>query len=311
MAEGTLLIVDDDPVQREYLATVLGGGGYGTRMARDGEDALAQVRDNPEAFDGVLLDWRMPGMDGLTVLRRLKANPETHHLPVILQTGSGDGRLLEACLEAGAHYYLTKPVEEHLLLATVYSAVQSRRRHRELWAQVRDAARTLTLMDIGRFRFRAVAEAEGLTYLLAAACPDPDRVAVGLSELLINAVEHGNLEIGYDETTEAIERRSRWALVQARLEDPVYRGRFVELRFEHLPDRYRIFIKDQGPGFDWRKYLSLSADRVFDSHGRGVFMAASAFDRLEYMGNGNAVSAEILLPEGWPRIRKGAAGAAP
>ena len=301
MAEGTLLIVDDDPLLRDYLAALLAEGGYDSRQARNGEEALAQLRLDPEAFDGVLMDWNMPGMDGLTALRHIKAAPATQHMPVILQTGSGDESLLEACLAAGAHYYLTKPAEVAVLMATVYSAVQSRRRHRELWAQVREAARTLTLMDIGRFRYRTIEEAEGLTYLLAAACPDPDRTAVGLSELLINAVEHGNLEISYEETSEAIERRSRSALVQSRLEDPVYRGRFAEVRFEHLPDRYRLFIKDQGPGFDWRKYLSLGADRVFDTHGRGVFLAASAFDRLEYLGNGNAVTAEILLPDRWPR----------
>ena len=306
MAEGTILIVDDDPLEREHLSAILEEGGYASRHARDGEECLAKLRQNPEAFDGVLLDWRMPGMDGLTALRRIKANPDTLHIPVILQTGSDDGKLLRACMEAGAHYYLTKPVEATLLLATVYSAAQSRRRHRELWAQVREAARTLTLMDIGRFRFRTIEEAEGLTYLLAAACPDPDRAAVGLSELLINAVEHGNLEISYDETTAAIERRSRGALVESRLADPAYRERFAELRFEHLPDRYRILIKDQGPGFDWRKYLNLAEERVYDSHGRGVFMAASFFDRLEYLGNGSAVTAEILLPEGWPRTKPGA-----
>ena len=311
MAEGTLLIVDDDPLQREYLATLLADGGYGSRQVADGEQALEQLRRDPEAFDGVLLDWRMPGMDGLTTLRHIKAAPGTVHMPVIFQTGADDEQLLQDCMAAGAHYFLTKPVRESLLIATVYSAVQSRRRHRELWAQVRETARTLTLMDLGRFRYRTIEEAEGLTYLLAAACPDPDRTAVGLSELLINAIEHGNLEISYEETGAAIEHRTRAELVETRLADPLYRGRFAEVRFEHLPDRYRFLIKDQGRGFDWRTYLSLSPDRVFDTHGRGVFMAAASFDRLEYLGNGSAVTVEILLPEGWPRTHQGAAHAAP
>ncbi|HTL97850.1 MAG TPA: response regulator [Holophagaceae bacterium] len=311
MTDGTLLIVDDDPLQREYLAALLADGGYGSRQASDGEGALGQLLLDPEAFDGVLLDWRMPGMDGLTTLRRIKAAPGTVHMPVIFQTGADDEKLLRACMEAGAHYFLTKPVEESLLMATVHSAVQGRRRHRELWAQVRETARTMTLMDLGRFRYRTVREAEGLTYLLAAACPDPDRAAVGLSELLINAVEHGNLGITYEETGEAIEQRGREELLQSRIQDPRYKARFAEVRFEHLPDRYRFLIKDQGPGFDWRKYLSLGPDRIFDTHGRGVFMAAASFDRMEYLGNGSAVSAEIFLPEGWPRTDQGAAGAAP
>ncbi|HZU53870.1 MAG TPA: response regulator [Holophagaceae bacterium] len=302
MAEGTLLIVDDDPALREALAAVLEQGGYATQQAGDGEEGLKRLKDEPDAFDGVLLDWKMPRMDGLTMLRHIKADPRTAPLPVIFQTGSGDAQTLRDSLAAGAHYFLTKPVRRQELLATVYTAVQGRRRQRELWGHVRDSARTLSLMDLGRFRYRTQEEAENLTYLLAAACPDPDRAAVGLAELLINAVEHGNLEITYEETTAAIEHRNRVELIRARLEDPRFAGRFAELRFEHLPDRYRFLVTDQGPGFDWKRFLQLSPDRAYDSHGRGVYMASNCFDHLQYMGKGNAVTAEILLPEGWPRI---------
>ncbi|HET6330496.1 MAG TPA: response regulator [Holophagaceae bacterium] len=300
MADGTLLIVDDDPLQREYLATLLGQGGYAALHAGNGEEGLKRLKEDPETVDGVLLDWRMPGMDGLTMLRRIKADPRISSIPVIFQTGLNDEALLAECLAAGAHYYLTKPVREDVLLATAYSAVQSRRRHRELWFQVREAARTLALMDLGRFRFRTQEDAENLTHLLAAACPDPDRAAIGLSELLLNAVEHGNLEITYQETSEAIERRSRAELIRNRIKDPRYSSRFAEVRFEHLPDRYRFLVKDQGNGFDWKKFLQLSPERAYDTHGRGVYMASNCFDRMEFMGNGNTVTVEILLPEGWP-----------
>lgn len=301
MAEGTLLIVDDDSALRDALAAVLHQSGYASEQAADGEEGLKRLRDEPDAFDGVLLDWKMPRMDGLTMLRHIKADPRTAPLPVIFQTGSGDEQVLKESLTAGAHYFLSKPVRRQELLATVYTAVQGRRRQRELWGHVRDSARTLSLMDLGRFRYRTQEEAENLTYLLAAACPDPDRAAVGLAELLINAVEHGNLEITYEETSDAIEHRNRAELIRNRLEDPRFSGRFAELRFEHLPDRYRFLVKDQGPGFDWKRYLELSPDRAYDSHGRGVYMASNCFDRLEYLGHGNAVTAEILLPEGWPR----------
>ena len=302
MSEGTLLIVDDDPALRDALAAVLEQGGYETQQAGDGEEGLKRLRDEPDAFDGVVLDWQMPRMDGLTMLRHLKADPRTAQLPVIFQTGSDEALVLRESLAAGAHYFLSKPVRRKELLATVQTAVQDRKRQRELWVHVRGAARTLAMMDLGRFRFRTQEEAENLTYLLAAACPDPDRAAVGLSELLINAVEHGNLEISYQETSEAIASRSRAALIKSRLEDPRYGSRFAELRFEHLPDRYRFLVTDQGPGFDWKRFLELSADRAFDTHGRGVYMASSSFDHLQYTGTGNTVMAEIELPEGWPHI---------
>lgn len=295
MAEGTLLIVDDDPGLRDAMTAVLDQGGYTVQQAVDGEEALKLLRDCPESFDGVVLDWKMPKMDGLEALRRIKADPRTAPLPVIFQTGSGDSAVIKESLSAGAHYFLEKPVRRKELLATVRTAVEDCRRQRELGAHVRRAARTLSLMTMGRFRYRTQEEAENLTYLLAAACPDPDRAAVGLSELLINAVEHGNLEITYQETSDAIAQRARAELIRTRLEDPRFGGRSVEVLFEHLPDRYRFIVKDEGAGFDWKRYLELSAERAFDTHGRGVYMAAHCFDRLEYSGNGNTVTAEILL----------------
>lgn len=295
MPEGTLLIVDDDPGLRDAMAAVLDQGGYTTQQAGNGEEALKLLRDCPESFDGIVLDWKMPKMDGLEALRRIKADPRTAPLPVIFQTGSGDSSVIKECLSAGAHYFLEKPVRRKELLATVHTAVEDCRRQRELGTHVRRAARTLSLMEAGRFRYRTQEEAENLTYLLAAACPDPDRAAVGLSELLINAVEHGNLEITYQETSAAIAQRNRAELIRTRLEDPRFRARSVEVRFEQFPDRYRFTVTDEGAGFDWKRYLELSAERAFDTHGRGVYMASNCFDRLEYQGKGNTVIAEILL----------------
>lgn len=296
MPNGTLLIVDDDPLQREYLATLLAEGGYESRQARDGAEALALLAAESESLDGVLLDWRMPGMDGLETLKRIKADPSLGQLPVIFQTGSREERLLEQTLAAGAHFHLTKPVSERLLLATVFSAVQTRARGRELRARLQEASRTLALMDLGHFRYRTVGEAECLSSLLASVCPDPERAAVGLMELLVNAVEHGNLEITYEETGEALASGGRAELLFRRLEDPRFRSRTAEVRFERLGDRCRFRIEDEGPGFAWERYLTLSPERAFDTHGRGVFMASRAFDRLAYEGRGNAVTAEVLLP---------------
>lgn len=296
MPNGTLLIVDDDPLQREYLATLLADGDYESRQARDGAEALDLLARDAESLDGVLLDWRMPGLDGLETLKRIKADPALAQLPVIFQTGSREEHLLEQTLAAGAHFHLTKPVQEGLLLATVHSAVQARFRGRELRARLQEASRTLALMDLGHFRYRTVAEAECLSSLLASVCPDPERAAVGLMELLVNAVEHGNLEITYEETGEALATGGRAELLQQRLEDPRFRSRTAEVRFERKLDRLRLHIRDEGPGFDWRRYLTLGPDRAFDTHGRGVFMAARAFDRLAYEDRGNAVTVEVLLP---------------
>jgi CheY-like chemotaxis protein len=279
---------------------ILERAGYDCVQAVDGEHALDRLQGKDSPVEAVLLDRRMPRLDGLETLRRLKADERLSSLPVILQTAGAEGAEIQEVMAAGAYYYLPKSVRAEMLVATVFSAVEHRRHLLDLVLQLREASRSLTLMDLGRFRFRSPEEAKSLTQVLAAACPDPEHAAIGLSELLLNAVEHGNLEMSYEDTTTAIERRDRWNEIGRRLEDPRYQDRFAELRFERLPGRYRILIRDQGRGFDWNSFLHPSPERAFDTHGRGVCMAAQCFDRIEYLGNGNAVSVEIFLPEPWP-----------
>jgi hypothetical protein len=84
--------------------------------------------------------------------------------------------------------------------------------------------------------------------------------------------------------------------VERRLGLPAYRERFVEVLFERIPQAIRFTIRDQGEGFDWRKYLDFDPARIFDPHGRGIAMARMmSFSALEYQGNGNTVLATIDL----------------
>jgi CheY-like chemotaxis protein len=296
---GTILVVDDDAIQRELYVEVLQRAGYACLEAADGEHALDSLRGDA-SVEAVLLDRRMPRLDGLETLKRLKADERLASLPVILQTANAEGSEVQEIMAAGAYYYLPKGVRSEMLVATVFSAVEHHRHLHDLVLQLKEASRSLTLLDLGRFRFRTPEEAKSLTQVLAAACPDPERAAIGLSELLLNAVEHGNLEMSYEDTTTAIARRDRWNEIRRRADEPRFRERFAELRVERLPGRYRILIRDQGKGFDWNAYLEPSPDRAFDTHGRGVCMAVQCFDRIEYLGNGNTVSVEIFLPEPWP-----------
>jgi two-component system, cell cycle response regulator len=102
-----VLVVDDDELTREVLDTVLDLEDYDVETVADGESALAAVRDDPP--DVVVLDVMMPDVDGFEVCRRLKADPATDGVPVILLTaltGSEDRAEGERC---GADAFLTKP----------------------------------------------------------------------------------------------------------------------------------------------------------------------------------------------------------
>ena len=121
----TILIADDEPDIRDYLSVTLQDLGYRTLTARDGLEALAMVA--AEAPDLVLLDWRMPGLDGLEVCRRLKENEDTRLIPVVIVTAIDGLESRIRGIEAGADDFLTKPLNERQLVARVRTALRLKR----------------------------------------------------------------------------------------------------------------------------------------------------------------------------------------
>jgi putative two-component system response regulator len=113
----TVLVADDTESVRNLFAELLGADGYRVLTASDGDEALESAqRHRP---DILLLDVRMPGVDGIEVCRRVKSTPETRFTPVILVTGLADSADRIEGIEAGADDFLTKPVNSHELRARV------------------------------------------------------------------------------------------------------------------------------------------------------------------------------------------------
>lgn len=113
-----ILIVDDDPQFRRTLHLALGSCGYKTCDAADGEEALEAVAASVP--DLVVLDWQLPGMDGIQTCRALRAR---YNVPVILVSGNRSSSK-DLALDAGASDYLAKPFAIKDLLTRIESAVQ-------------------------------------------------------------------------------------------------------------------------------------------------------------------------------------------
>lgn len=292
-----VLVVDDDRDMRELVATVLVGCSFEPITKENAEQALAALGEYGDKISVVVLDWNMPGKSGIDFLRDLKRGP--HKLiPVIMLSGRSNPEDIDAGIQAGAYYYLPKPLDRALLCSLTRSAVQDYARYRSLQFALKDGATSALLMDTGTFHFRAPAEAESLSSWLAQACPDPDSARLGLFELFINAIEHGNLDISYESKSELIRSGLLIDEIRERLEWEEFRDRRVQVNFERTAGRVLYEITDQGSGFDFQQYLKLSPERALSSHGRGIAMAnAICFDRIEYVEPGNVVRAEIFLSD--------------
>ncbi|MEN6498428.1 MAG: response regulator [Thermoguttaceae bacterium] len=139
-----ILVVDDTPATLRLLVDILAEAGYQVRPASAGELALRSVRASPPAL--ILLDVRMPRLDGYEVCRRLKAEPSTASIPVIFLSALGDERDKLRGFEAGGVDYLTKPFQGPEVLARVNTHLALRRVQMDLErrnAELREAHATL------------------------------------------------------------------------------------------------------------------------------------------------------------------------
>ena len=146
-AAATVLIVDDDLPNRKLLEMLLRSEGYHTLTAANGEQALASIAER--APDLILLDIRMPGMDGCQVARKLKANPATSNIPIIMVTAQDDRSARLSGLNAGAEEFLTKPVDR----AELWLRVRNLLRLKELGDSLEHLSRHDGLTDLANRRF--------------------------------------------------------------------------------------------------------------------------------------------------------------
>ena len=124
---GHILVVDDDALNRRMLTATLARDGHRTSSATDGETALAAIRNDPP--DVILLDLVMPGIDGMGVLERLKADEALRHLPVIMISGVDDSDSVIRCLEMGADDFLPKPFDPAILRARINAGLDRKTLH--------------------------------------------------------------------------------------------------------------------------------------------------------------------------------------
>ncbi|MBM9592231.1 ATP-binding protein [Leptospira sp. 201903075] len=118
-------------------------------------------------------------------------------------------------------------------------------------------------------------------------------VRSSVREIIINAVEHGNLNISFDEKSKALIEGNYLEFLQKRQEDPRYNQKRVKIEYSFTREYVAYRISDEGRGFDHKKHMEKSLEQMNEAHiqhGRGILMTKSVFDRIEYNDRGNQVS---------------------
>jgi adenylate cyclase len=136
---GHILVVDDDALNRRLVTATLAREGHRATTASDGEEALRVLAEGDDPPDVILLDIEMPGIDGIAVLERVKADEALRHLPVIMISGVEDTSSIIKCLEIGADDFLPKPFDAAILRARINAGLD----RKALFDLERDRVRSL------------------------------------------------------------------------------------------------------------------------------------------------------------------------
>jgi DNA-binding response OmpR family regulator len=139
-----ILIVDDEPLNLDLLQQELEDRGYEVELAEDGEEALERVA--AQHPDLILLDVIMPRLDGIETCRRLKNNPTTAHIPIVIMTALSGVEDRIRGIRAGADDFLTKPVDDRELIARIETALRTKRAVDETRDELESARQQLEIV---------------------------------------------------------------------------------------------------------------------------------------------------------------------
>jgi CheY-like chemotaxis protein len=285
-----VLVVDDNPMDRHLAGGLVDKAGSTPVYAANGREALEQM-DRGEAPDLVLTDLLMPEMDGLELVKEVR---EKHPLvPVILMTAYGSEEIAIEALKKGAASYVPKRNLGRDLVETLERvlsiSLSGRDKHRLLECLTQTESHFLLDNDpslipplIGHLQ-------ENLARMKLCDEIGRIRVSVALQEALVNAIHHGNLEIG-SELKEKDEPSYYSLIEQRRLQKP-YRTRRVHVIAKESPAEAAYVVRDEGPGFD-PQTLPDPTDpcNLERCYGRGLLLIRTFMDEVYHNETGNQIT---------------------
>ena len=293
-----VLVVDDDAAVLELVVEALTAHGMKVHPFSEGELALELLADpQAPAFDLVLSDINMEGMDGFDVIHRVKALKP--NLPVVLMTGAASVEYTIRALRMGASNLFMKPLSIRDLVSSVFHLVELHRDFR----LAQDGLKGLT-EERRAFVFRSdeldipslIRHLTDRLVPMGFAQPaNLDVIAMAYHEALVNALEHGNFELSSDLKGDLFAEEDPYtALRRERLQDETYASRTVHVRTRMDLHRFEVEIEDEGKGFDVRRLDPRSASDLVRTCGRGLPLIQTVLDEVHFNAKGNAVQLVLV-----------------
>jgi sigma-B regulation protein RsbU (phosphoserine phosphatase) len=283
-----VLIADDQDALRALLSRQLSQEGFEPIEAKDGEKAIELYKALKPPV--VVSDVIMPRMDGLTLLKEIKKIDS--QAAVILMTGHGNEEVVLKALQGGATNFFKKPFNVKELIREIRKV--SRYRVDALYSSLFspyliEETKSFSLATGDPQYYPIINQ---ITLQLPSLLEESEilNLKIGIEEMITNAIEHGNLGISFIEKNAAI-ARGRWGdLLSERLKEDDNAEKAVRISSSITTDCFRISVRDEGKGFDWRNLPEVLPENLFTFSGRGIFLTKIYYDEVNYNDAGNEVT---------------------
>ncbi|MDJ0973645.1 MAG: response regulator [Planctomycetota bacterium] len=290
------LIVDDAPDTRTILKALASRRGFDVIEAADGKEGLDLALSRKP--DLILLDIRMPNMDGLTALSEIRE--EDPNVSVVIISAESDEDTLEEALSLGAANFVHKPFdaeEVQFVLDRIYRAIEEEASIQDVLQLVGRRATEISFPSDASLLSKIVAY---LGRELTNNYPGYDipltDVKLALYEALANALEHGNLEITFDQKTQAMEKPAGILdLINERLADERLSSRKIHVGVDYTEEAVAYAVRDEGPGFDPQAQLNKPVADTSALHGRGITLIRHYMDDVSWNDSGNEIRLTMRL----------------
>ena len=284
----TILVIDDEKSIRKILSIALQEKGYEVFEATNGREGLEVFKDKKPEI--VITDVKMPEMSGIQVTREIKRLNDD--VDVIIITGYGSEDLVIESLRVGASNFIKKPI----LLAELYKILEDIVLKRESKKRL-EVAKDVVIYEkkkcvIGNDIKKIWSVVNQILFNISPFFEKPayEGLRIGLYEIIINAIEHGNLGISYNDKNKALNSNTYMDLLNEKIKIAEEKGKKVEITSTFEENIFEIEVKDDGDGFDYESIPSPNdPDKLLEAHGRGVFLTSIYFDEIKYMDPGNRV----------------------
>jgi anti-sigma regulatory factor (Ser/Thr protein kinase) len=239
-------------------------------------------------------------LDGFSLLASIKSDPWLHYGGIIgVHAGKDEAKLSKEMPDSNILSLIPRSHFVRNFIRLLKILIQNRQIvfHRELQSFLLKEISGSLVMD--NDPFNAGAYANLITnYLYNSNYINKDmkeRLHLAIFEMLLNAIEHGNCRISYEEKSQWLEAGNDILdLIREKCRDPEVRGRRVNFTYRITPQRSYYVIRDQGEGFDWKSRIQPEEGRVnLSSHGHGIRMTDHYMQNLQYNERGNKVSFEL------------------